>query len=183
MSRREAQRLDMALGLALRKKKPQDRQRRAPKKLRRRPLQLQPVSREDFDAHVAVVRCGLRSYEEGQCYANAVLFVAVASNPDLWRIVNGFPLKRGEPHAGKRFGHAWVETVDGQVVIEPHSGGAWRAEWYYEHGAIEKRHVERYTLEQARKRVMATGLWGSWEPDPYAEVVYGEGIYYSGGAK
>jgi len=106
----------------------------------------------------------------GQCYL--VAFLALTEGPPGWMLCHGYP--RFPDGSGRRFGHAWLETADGQVVLETGEPCVLRRDVYYQDGEIEEAQVRRCTISEARAKLVETGRYGPWEPDPYPDVLYGE---------
>lgn len=65
---------------------------------------------------------------------------------------------------GVSYGHCWIELGDDGALVmdcsDGHDALAWRDD-YYAVGNV--RDVKRYTVEEARAKVLETGHWGPWE--------------------
>lgn len=108
----------------------------------------------------------------GNCYeANGALFVKRALFPgseDL-RLCHGTVVGTGGAVEGVAYGHAWVETPDGELVFDVSNGRdvtMSRAD-YYRAGTVHERTVRRYEPEEARRLLLAFGHWGPWEEPDY----------------
>lgn len=103
------------------------------------------------------------------------------------QLCHGWPVLRGDSeHAGRRFGHAWVErsTVHSlpfeDRVVEIESVDCWDSvsgDWipqmfYYRGGEIESRDVARYSLTEAVAMLESTEHYGPWHENPTGEALF-----------
>lgn len=95
----------------------------------------------------------------GRCYDSAYRVVDASCGHLV--LVHGFPRLLAGEMVDRLFGHAWAETVDGQIAID--AGIVTRAATYYALGRIDPAFVRRYTVEQAREEVLRHETTGPWE--------------------
>lgn len=115
----------------------------------------------------------------GDCFHTA--FLLVCGTPPDWegdpieptlpgaKVVHGLPLGRGGEAHGKRYWHAWVETVRGGIpTVIDYSNGlrvVMPKKDYYRHGDIHQ--VWRFNEHQARalyRKLQHSGPWvRGWE--------------------
>lgn len=101
----------------------------------------------------------------GNCYRVAAETVCQVA-PTLL-VCHGEPVGTGPANFGRRFGHAWIETVDGSWAIDLSNGSevvAPRAD-YYRIGRIDPTQVRRYTYDETLAALTEHGHWGPWEDD------------------
>lgn len=79
-------------------------------------------------------------------------------------LCHGKPLGQGPLNLGERYWHAWVETADGQLVIEKSNGNDMTlpAFLYYAIGKIDTADVKRYTAVEAATLMLREGHFGPW---------------------
>jgi hypothetical protein len=97
----------------------------------------------------------------GDCYrANGNEFFNSFGGPNVF-LVHGEVVGQG-PLEGVHYGHCWIE--DGEDVIDVSNGRNIRIpkDLYYTIGRIGK-NVHRYTMDEARERVMKFKHWGPWD--------------------
>ena len=104
----------------------------------------------------------------GDCFIVAAKIILQATAPRSARLVHGLPIYRKPgPDYGKRFWHAWVESVmEGIPVVLDFSQGkeiVMPRDEFYRIGRIEQ--VFRYTQHQANRELTKTGNCGPWVPD------------------
>jgi hypothetical protein len=86
-------------------------------------------------------------------------------------LVHGRPTLTGGPHAGKEYGHAWLEyemplpmsQCTLTVCIDGNTGDEIPAALYYLFGHIDEEQNKTYTFEQAQELALKTGHSGPWE--------------------
>lgn len=130
---------------------------------------------------------------EGRCYELAALHMIANGRDDpSMRVCHGWPILRGEAeHAGKRYGHAWVErTTITQFPAHDENGNFlgwdhlvekptvecmdtvtetwWPRPLYFNGGQIEDHHVTRYTHRETLEKVITEETYGAWSESPYA---------------
>lgn len=104
----------------------------------------------------------------GDCYEAAVLYVIgegylFGKAPRNVKIVHGEMMGQG-PLRGITYGHAWV--LEGGMVIDQSNGGdLWMSKAaYYSLGRIDEiGNIHEYTIEQVRRKMMATEVYGPWD--------------------
>jgi len=108
---------------------------------------------------------------EGDCYEAAANYL-VENGLGMWGgsqkkgnliLVHAEVMGQG-PLDGVAFGHAWVE--DGNTVIDRSNGGDVRMskQRYYAAGKIgEINNIHKYTVEEARRKLLDTGVYGPWD--------------------
>jgi hypothetical protein len=110
-----------------------------------------------------------RNRWKGNCYESA--FEYVHEMPPEARsnfvIVHGTPVLQAGEHKGRRFGHAWVETSDGEIAIDRTAstdGSPWTIgrSLYYAIGRIAEGDCIRYTYKEACRQIVKLEHWGPW---------------------
>jgi hypothetical protein len=83
-------------------------------------------------------------------------------------LVHGFIVGRSGELKGVKFGHAWLEgngyVVDCGSMRKEHN--AVRRERYYDFWQVKDEECQRYTVQQATERILATGSITGWHPAP-----------------
>ena len=103
--------------------------------------------------------------KSGDCYETAGRIVTdeliKGSNKDII-LVHGIVTGQG-PIRGIQYGHAWVE--EGDEVIDNSNGRNLRLPkiLYYALGNIDPESTFRYTMEEARRKILDNGNWGPWD--------------------
>ena len=120
----------------------------------------------------------------GRCYELAAKYVVEHGDASL-RLCHGWPVLRGnDPHAGKRYGHAWVERTtfvrypyEGQIMKIPTVDclDTLSGEWcpkalYYGGGRIDPTHVTTLDFAEAVERLDAEACYGPWTESPYDDL-------------
>lgn len=98
--------------------------------------------------------------QHGNCYKAAATLLI--DNRDLsFLLCHGDAIGTG-PIKGIKFGHAWVETPDGNLVFDFANGkqAIVPAAIYYKVGQITN--VHRYTIKQAAKLIVEHAHYGPW---------------------
>lgn len=106
---------------------------------------------------------------KGDCYRQAfeMLQTKLSVGTDLWLLVHGYPTGTGGEAANRVFGHAWIETADGEWVIDPGAGDEpIPAILYYSVGQIRWDQCVRYPLKFARQHILESEHYGPWAPIP-----------------
>ena len=103
---------------------------------------------------------------KGDCYADALKRILYPNDGEFegWLLVHGYPTLRRPPW--KRFGHAWLESSDGEWCWDPNTGAKLPTWLYYHLGNIEKKHCTWYGPAEAGILAVRTGHWGPWEEAP-----------------
>jgi hypothetical protein len=120
----------------------------------------------------------------GRCYDLAALYVVDHRDDDSLLLCHGWPVLQGDDeHAGKRYGHAWVErTTEMRFPMEGHSlikvpivecwdtmtQKWWPHAIYYYGGKIESSLVAKYCFADAREMLLDTEDYGPWHESPYS---------------
>lgn len=106
---------------------------------------------------------------DGDCFQSAVTTLFDELQPeygDKAKICQGVPMGQGEIE-GLRFDHAWceVETDEGVMVIDTSNGRRIEIpqEVYYIIGKMKSDDVQRYTAQEALKKMNETGVYGPWD--------------------
>ncbi len=94
----------------------------------------------------------------GNCYQEAASMI-LDTHRD-WILVHGRPTLAIPPYI--EYGHAWIESPDREVVIDP-SGREMPRAVYYAFGNIDSDDNIEYTSEEAREKVIEFKHWGPWE--------------------
>jgi hypothetical protein len=105
---------------------------------------------------------------DGDCYKAAFDEATGASegHQDSGLLLcHGTPLGTGGDAEGLRYGHAWVEDPERDVVIEKSNGNdsIIPRDLYYEVGSIDADEVTRYSYEEALENAVRSGHYGPWE--------------------
>ena len=120
----------------------------------------------------------------GCCYDLAALYVIEHRDDDRLLLCHGWPILRGkDEHAGKRYGHAWVErttemrlpTMEGHGFAEVQIVECWDTvdqKWwpqamYYHGGQIDGGLAVKYDFAEAREMLLTTEDYGPWHDSPY----------------
>ena len=99
--------------------------------------------------------------EEGQCYFNVLRVVTDFPEYYGWYVIHGWAIGQGDI-AGKRHGHAWLESNDRRWVFDPSYGVAGLAALYYHIGRINRNEIVSYTRNAAQMSVGKSGHYGPW---------------------
>lgn len=99
----------------------------------------------------------------GRCYELAAFALALGSAPRDAHLVHGSVHALPAP---VRIKHAWLELPDGHVW-EPARAHVWHGTswWTYARPVIDV----RYTVAEARRRIIDAGHWGPWETSDVGE--------------
>jgi len=103
-----------------------------------------------------------KSPAKGDCYEVAANFLLDNPLDTDTKLCHGTAFGRGGDAKGKRYGHAWIEIAQGNVVLDYSNGNnaAVYAPRYYEIGQIKD--VVRYTLKEARQMLCDHEHYGPW---------------------
>lgn len=87
-------------------------------------------------------------------------------NPDTLRIVHGIVTGSSGPVEGRRYGHAWIE-MNNTIVFDFSNGNeaVLMKEAYYAAGEIEEEETRVYSLDEARRECVESGIYGPWDDD------------------
>lgn len=109
----------------------------------------------------------------GRCYDAA--FELLLLHAPGFVLVHGFPRIAAGEHAGKKYGHAWLEDAEsGQWCLDPERPGAVvHQAQYYEAGQIDPAECRRYPLDEAKKMAAEHGNHGPWGEQP-ADAIFGK---------
>ena len=110
--------------------------------------------------------------KRGDCAEVAARIVLDDNPDDAFVLAHGYPIGRGPDNGGERYFHAWVETIDGTLVIDRSNGldvTTARA-LYYAVGQIDETDVIRYDAIDVRHNIVTTGHWGPWDDDDDEEI-------------
>ena len=110
----------------------------------------------------------------GDCYGNAVRFVmddAPLSSESKYRIVHGIPMLGGVKEGGERYGHAWIEYDEDDMVMvyDPYNDMAMPKAVYYKLGGIDYSVI--YSWAEAREMLIEEGHYGPWD-EKVSEAVH-----------
>lgn len=97
----------------------------------------------------------------GNCYEEAAMHISGFGQFSGWTLVHGRPTLQRPPFI--KFGHAWLESPDGEICWDPITMGYTTKYVYYELGRIEEAECFRYDLSALRRWITKTGHWGPWE--------------------
>jgi hypothetical protein len=106
----------------------------------------------------------------GHCYDLA--FELLNSHHASFVLVHGYPRLIDGDHAGRKYGHAWLESKDGQWVMDPERPGAVvPLPDYYFAGRIDPEECRRFTFEHAQLVAASCGSCGPWGEQP-ADAIF-----------
>lgn len=103
--------------------------------------------------------------KRGDCAEVAATYVL--DNPDGYVLAHGYPVGRGPANGGERYFHAWVETIDGTLVIDRSNGldVTMSRAAYYAIGRIVEDDVVRYRQNEVLDHILDDGHWGPWHDE------------------
>lgn len=103
----------------------------------------------------------------GTCYESA--FQLMDQYPDAV-LVHGYPVLTAGPHAGKRFGHAWIEFLNEhglEMVLDYQKPDhTFVKALFYFVGQIDERRCRKYSQRDARRMVLRHMHYGPWGKQP-----------------
>jgi hypothetical protein len=123
----------------------------------------------------------------GRCYELAAKYVSEHVDDENLRLCHGWPVLQGESeHAGKRYGHAWVERSKmlrlpfGEGVHFVEIAECWdtvSGDWlpkvmFYLSGKIEAHHVIKYSFADTLAMMLDAENYGPWRDSPYRDTIY-----------
>jgi hypothetical protein len=87
-------------------------------------------------------------------------------------LCHGYPTYTGPEYAGMKFWHAWVETADGEHVLDFSNGNqaVLPRVAYYLFGQIDEEEVQRYSCDEAREMTLTFGHYGPWNDPAHPPV-------------
>ena len=99
----------------------------------------------------------------GDCYSSSGSLVLDPFNGEYssWTLVHGRPTLRVPPYI--EYGHAWLESPDGEIIYDPTVEFEGPKMLYYALGNINPEDSFKYSREEARKKILEFGHWGPWE--------------------
>lgn len=111
----------------------------------------------------------------GNCYYSNGMLMLGPGKYSKWTLVHGRPTLQIPPYV--EFGHAWLESPDGQMVYDAERDFEIPKFLYYAVGNIDENDCFKYSRNEARKKMLEFGHYGPWEgPDagPPIEIDYDE---------
>jgi hypothetical protein len=102
----------------------------------------------------------------GDCYQANCNHILYTDSNKKYLLCHGVAILQTD---GKPFGHCWLEVGD---KVEDYSNGnefSISKDLYYRLGGIPVKgyaKIYKYTKEEARKKIVETGVWGPWESKP-----------------
>jgi len=97
----------------------------------------------------------------GQCYSENGRTLLYSRQYNAWKMIHGRPTLRTKPYI--EYGHAWLESPDGEAVYDASMGREFPKELYYAIGKINPEDSFSYTIDEARRKSLEYKHWGPWE--------------------
>lgn len=98
-----------------------------------------------------------------ECAAEVLVMSSSFGEPTL---CHGWPTLTAGAHAGRVYGHAWIEYEAVSLALDVVSGSLIPINRYYEGGRIDPDWVSRYTPKHAAAAALETGVYGPWDDGP-----------------
>jgi len=98
------------------------------------------------------------------CYQDT-FEVFVRCRDDPGKLVHGYQtLTRddGSVKSGSKYGHAWIESPEGTMVMDVIHGSVIPKDLYYAAGNIDESECRFYTLEESWTRLYEDKIYGPW---------------------
>jgi hypothetical protein len=97
----------------------------------------------------------------GNCYEESAQMVLGPGPFTEWTLVHGRPTLTRPPYI--EYGHAWLESPDGQVVYNASTRQEIPKVIFYAVGRIEPSDCHTYSSQDVRKMIIEHEHWGPWE--------------------